>query len=122
MTTPTCTIVAVARFLTRHERFTRAEFTLGVGMVRSAAERLITRLHKARVIHIDEWMDDSMGRASIAVFAVGAGRDAPRRNALSGKARSAAYNAHRKQAGVVALATVMTAWGGAASERNTCCV
>lgn len=58
---------------------------------------LIRLLHEEGVIHISHWRSDMMGRASIAVYALGIGIDAPKRKPKTGAQRSLAYK-HRQEA------------------------
>lgn len=108
--TPYANLAAVVRFVTKHERWTRKEFAIGTGIHRRTAECIVTGLHSNGVIYVDEWMDDSLGRASIPVFAIGPGADARKRTALTGKQRTRAYLERKKHVAVASLAQAVQQW------------
>lgn len=89
--------VRLIKALTTYDRWTRKELIVATGWHRDALDRIVGQLHNEKVIHIDGWADDILGRQSIAIYALGPGKDKPKRTALSGKARQAAYLARKKQ-------------------------
>lgn len=102
--------VRLIKALVTHDRWTRKELATACGWSRDRIERLVTALHQAKVIHIDEWLDDTRGRQSIAVFTLGPGQDARKRTALTGRARTAAYKARQKQHAQVVLQQALASW------------
>lgn len=96
MTTPYIQLAAILRFTATYDRWTRAEFMAGTGISRASTERIVAGLHANKAIHVDGWLDDSMGRPSIAVFTLGAGKDASRRTAKTGSQRQRAYRERRQ--------------------------
>ena len=112
MTSPYKTVAAVIVFLDKYDRWTRKEFTAVTGLSRASAERMITALHRKGIFRIDEWVDDTTGRATVAVYTRGAGPDAKRRPALTGKQRTQAYAARKKNAAATAIENTMALWAG----------
>jgi hypothetical protein len=56
--------------------------------------RLIDALHTKKLVHIAGWDKDSLGRSGVRVYALGAGKDAPRKT----KPREEVNRAYRAKA------------------------
>lgn len=88
--------VAVIKALGRLPSWTRQELADAAGVDRERISLLITELHAAGAVHISSWTETTHGRP-LAVYSLGPGKDAKKRTALTGKERTAAYNARQRQ-------------------------
>lgn len=102
--------VRIIGALARLERWTRAELAEAAGVDRERLSLLVTELHKAGHVHVDEWIDDKRGRQCIAIYTLGPGKDAKKRSALTGKQRMAALTARKKALAQSELQRVMSGW------------
>lgn len=49
------------------------------GLKRQTVNVILSTMHKRKVVHISGWENNAAGRSSVRVFALGQGRDAPRK-------------------------------------------
>lgn len=68
------------------------------GMHYETLRPLVKLMHQNRVCHISGWRLDSMGRQSVAVYALGMGADAPRKPPKTTAQRSLKYINRKRQA------------------------
>lgn len=101
-------VVRLVKALATYDRWTRKELMTAMGWSRDRTERLVKALHGGKAVHIDEWLDDTRGRNTVAVFVLGPGKDAVRRSKLSGSARTKAYKLRLKQRAQADLAAAMS--------------
>lgn len=100
-------IVRLVKALATYDRWTRKELATAMGWSRDRTERLVKALHKGKAVHVDEWVDDARGRNTVAVFALGPGKDATRRAKLSGAARTKAYKLRLKKQALADLSAAV---------------
>lgn len=96
------TMMALAksvRYFTTHKRVIVANIVAVTGVHETTASRLLHALHKERVIHISDWLVDSIGRDQTPVYTFGEAPDVPRRK-LTGAERTRAYR-DRKRASMI---------------------
>ena len=76
-------------------RFTRQEIVDATGIHDVTAMRWVNTMRKLRLIHVADWLPDTLGRDGIAVFELG---DAPdkKRRALSGRERARRHRENLK--------------------------
>lgn len=98
MTTSTNISLRYAVALLTLGRFTRAEFSQASRSHPYNAGKFITALHQAKAIHIDEWIIDARGCSSIAVFAPGPGKDAPKKPPRARGPQRVEYDRARRRA------------------------
>lgn len=61
------------------------------------------------VVHITSWRRDSMGRASIAIYALGLGVDAPKPTAKTGVQRTRKYKTKKEHKPLTKAPTIVNA-------------
>lgn len=75
---------------------TKRQLANATGIYYDTMLSLIAALERENVVHICEWLPDSMGRYQIAVYTLGAGEDAEKPKKQTAAMRSAAYKKRLK--------------------------
>lgn len=74
------------------------EMSEKTGISYDTVRPLMNVLHDEGVLYISHWKVDTLGRQSVAVYALGVGNDAPKRKPKTGAQRSMAYKVRQQLA------------------------